>query len=125
MSFSLINAFNSFFYALVCSVPIGCRCALHQLCFPFSPSTALFLNLSPPTGGSCGQYGSQKRCRRLIETHPAELIGSWVKQSHFLGSLPGKLCKHLRESRRHWSLHWDTSNLTAQNLFAPLTLLFF
>jgi len=66
----------------------------------FSPSTALFLNLAPPTGGSCGQSGSQKRCRRLIRTHPAELIGSWVKQSHFLGSLPGKLCKH----SRHWPL---------------------
>lgn len=35
MSFSLINAFNCFFYALGCSAPIGCRCALHQLCFPF------------------------------------------------------------------------------------------
>lgn len=67
------------------------------LSFPFPLSTAWFLRLSPPTGGSCSQWGLLKKVH--VESGPVlpELIGSRVKQSHFLGSLPGKPLQAFRE----------------------------
>lgn len=128
MSFSLINAFIScfFLYAFSCSAPIGRRFALHQLSASLFPVNSL---VSQPVSA----HRRHRQPMRLAEKVSAFKMDppsttdwqlgqtksfSWLVAWQTLQAFKGK-------QKALASLHWESSNLNAQNLFVPSTLLCF
>lgn len=70
------------------------------LSFPFPLSTAWFLCSSPPTGGSCSQWGLLKKCLFSLGPRVLNWLAVGSNKVIFLARCLANLCKHLMKGRR-------------------------
>lgn len=77
-----------------CVFNMSCAPALS---FPFPLSTARFLCLSPPTGGSCSQWGLLKNCLFSLGPRYPNWLAVGSNKVIFLARCLANLCKHLRK----------------------------